>query len=92
MADVEMKPVDDKTKEKQTEETKPAPLPPSPVAEIKSNLALIERGVSTLEPRFTNRVLRTLTGLRKKLTVGVLRDAIEQVYAKGASLIPNCYA
>jgi hypothetical protein len=93
MADVEMKPAeekikDDKKEEKKDEkkeegkkeETKP---PPSPVADIKSNIALIERAVSTLEPRFTHRVLRTLTSLRKRIDDKVLRDAIEELYPKG---------
>ncbi|RDB29918.1 putative 26S proteasome regulatory subunit rpn3 [Hypsizygus marmoreus] len=87
MADVEMKPADSKPKddskkdEKKTEpESKPSP--PSPVAEIKSNIALIERAVATLEPRFTHRVLRTLAGLRKRTDATVLRTAIEEVYTK----------
>ncbi|KII87567.1 hypothetical protein PLICRDRAFT_54649 [Plicaturopsis crispa FD-325 SS-3] len=79
MADVEMKPTNDK-KEEKVEETTPSP--PSPVAEIKSNVALIERAVSTLEPRFTHRVLRALTALRKKIDDKILRDAIEEVYVK----------
>ncbi|TBU25626.1 diphenol oxidase-A2 [Dichomitus squalens] len=82
MADVEMKPVDekkeDKKEEKPAEEKKAAPL--TPVAEIKGNVALIERAVSTLEPRFTHRVLRSLTHLRKKLTDKVLQDAVHEVY------------
>jgi hypothetical protein len=89
MADIEMKPAEEKTKgeekdekkeEGKKEETKP---PPSPVADIKSNIALIERAVSTLEPRFTHRVLRTLTSLRKRIDDKVLRDAIEELYPKG---------
>lgn len=80
MADVEMKPTNYK-KEEKVEETTPSP--PSPVAEIKSNVALIERAVSTLEPRFTHRVLRALTALRKKIDDKILRDAIEEVYVKG---------
>lgn len=88
MADVEMKPADSKPKAedkkddtKKEEEPKPKP---SPVSEIKSNIALIERAVSTLEPRFTHRVLRTLTALRKRIDATVLRTAIEEVYVKGA--------
>jgi 26S proteasome regulatory subunit N3 len=96
MTDVEMKPAEEKTKddkkeekkdekkeEGKKEETKP---PPSPVADIKSNIALIERAVSTLEPRFTHRVLRTLTSLRKRIDDKVLRDAIEELYPKGEFL------
>lgn len=88
MPDVEMKPANDKAKdvnkdEKKEEETK---TPPSPVADIKSNIALIERAVSTLEPRFTHRVLRTLTSLRKRIDEKVLRDTIEELYPKGEYL------
>lgn len=90
MADVEMKPVDEKDKKedpkggkKDEKEQDAKPTPPSPVAEIKSNLILIEKAVSTLEPRFTHRVLRTLTSLRKRINEIVLRDAIEEVYPKG---------
>ncbi|KAG6867167.1 hypothetical protein C0993_006091 [Termitomyces sp. T159_Od127] len=87
MADIEMKAVDTKAKddtkkdEKGKEElVKHVPL--TPVAEIKANIVLIERAVSTLEPRFTHRVLRTLTALRKRIDATVLRAAIEQVYTK----------
>ena len=84
MTDVEMKPVEDKTSnEKKTEEQKPVPI--SPAAEIRINVALIDRAVSTLEPRFTHRVLRTLTALRKRIDDSVLRDAIVDLYPKGAS-------
>lgn len=64
------------------EEPKPAPL--SPVDEIKNNVLLIERAVSTLEPRFTHRVLRSFFTLRKKLNSTVLRDAITAIYPNGA--------
>ena len=50
------------------------------------NVALLERGVSTLEPRFTHRVLCTLTALRKRIKDTVLREAIELTYAKGDHL------
>ena len=84
MADVEMKPADVKKEEKPEAEKKP--VPPTPVAEIKANVVLIERAVSTLEPRFTHRVLRSLAHLRKKLDDKVLRDAISQVYTTGESM------
>jgi len=88
MADIEMKAAENKAKdegkkEEKKQEEAPKP-PPSPVAEIKSNIALIERAVSTLEPRFTHRVLRTLTALRKRIDATVLRNAIEEVYTKGS--------
>ncbi|TRM63585.1 PCI domain-containing protein [Schizophyllum amplum] len=84
MADVEMKPADskdkkDEKKDERQEEAKPAP-PPTPQQEIKANAALIERAVSMMEPRFTHRVLRTLTALRKRIDDSVLRDAIQDAY------------
>jgi 26S proteasome regulatory subunit N3 len=93
MADVEMKPVDKKsdkdtkdTKDKEESSSTPA-APPSPASEIKTNLALIHRGVISLEPRFTNRVLRSLNTLRKKLNGAILRDVIAEVYAKGMFIV-----
>jgi 26S proteasome regulatory subunit N3 len=48
MPDVEMKPEDAKTtKDDKKPETETKPPPVSPVAEIKSNAALIERAVAT---------------------------------------------
>ncbi|KAI0760201.1 diphenol oxidase-A2 [Fomes fomentarius] len=84
MADVEMKQADEKKEEKKEEEKtaeeEKKPIPLTPVAEIKANVVLIERAVSTLEPRFTHRVLRSLHHLRKKLDDKVLRDAVQAVY------------
>lgn len=86
MADVDMKPVDEKKDEKPVEEEK-KPIPLTPVAEIKANVALIERAVSTLEPRFTHRVLRSLAHLRKKLDDKVLQDAVQEVYKLGTCML-----
>jgi len=77
MADVEMKKQDDNLK---TEETK---APPTPLAQIKANSVLIGKAVSTIEPRFTQRVLRSLTALRKRADASTLRDAVEEIYPKG---------
>ena len=84
MADVEMKPADstqDKPEDKK--DVKEQTPPPTPTAEIKANIALIEKAVWSLEPRFTHRVLRSFTALRKKLDDGVLREAIQDVYPTG---------
>jgi hypothetical protein len=78
MADVEMK--DAKSKDEAKEQVLTPPL--SPVSEIKSNVTLIERAVSTLEPRFTIRVLRSLTSLRKRLDDKALCDAVSEVYTQ----------
>ncbi|TFK49090.1 diphenol oxidase-A2 [Heliocybe sulcata] len=84
MADIEMK-SEDKPQDAEKPKQEPKPVPPSPTAEIKSNVALIERAVATLEPRFTMRVLRTLTALRKRLDDAVLRDAVEEIYPRDSS-------
>lgn len=52
-------------------------------AEILNSIQLIGRAVATIEPRFTARVLRTLTGLRKKLTRPALKAAIERAFPRG---------
>ncbi|OCF76375.1 26S proteasome regulatory subunit N3 [Kwoniella mangroviensis CBS 8886] len=61
--------------------------------EILNNITLIGRAVSTIEPRFTIRVLRTLTTLRKKLNKAVLKNVFDQAFPKGSktgqSLIAN---
>ncbi|KAJ3895312.1 PCI domain-containing protein [Lentinula edodes] len=71
---------DEKKQENKEEEVKKEP--PTPLAEIKSNFVLIDRAVSTLEPRFTHRVLRTLTTLVKRLDETIIRNAIEEAYPK----------
>ncbi|KIK68530.1 hypothetical protein GYMLUDRAFT_154102 [Collybiopsis luxurians FD-317 M1] len=84
MPDVEMKPAEDKKEDKKQEkkEEEVKKEPQTPLAEIKASFALIDRAVSTLEPRFTHRVLRTLTTLVKKIDETVLRIAIEEAYPK----------
>ncbi|WWC61685.1 uncharacterized protein I303_104270 [Kwoniella dejecticola CBS 10117] len=61
--------------------------------EILNNITLIGKAVSTIEPRFTIRVLRTLTTLRKKLNKAVLKNVLDQAFPKGSktgqSLIAN---
>jgi 26S proteasome regulatory subunit N3 len=84
MPDVDMKAENAKAEAKKEEQEKPVPTPLTPVAEIKANATLIERAVSTLEPRFTLRVLRSLASLRKRLDNKVLRDAVTEIYPKGA--------
>ncbi|KAI0792377.1 diphenol oxidase-A2 [Abortiporus biennis] len=86
MADVEMKPAEDHKDDGEKVEEAPKKIPPTPAAEIKSNIALIERAVSTLEPRFTHRVLRNLNALRKRLDDAALREAIDGVYPSESSV------
>jgi len=87
--DVEMKPLTldtdvEKVKEKD-KETPPPVTKLSPTQEIKENIGLIQRGVSSMEPRFSHRVLRTLTGLRKMLTVEILSQAMDENLTKGVA-------
>lgn len=82
MADVEMKPAADGPKDT-TEEIKAPPALPSPATEIKGNAILIDRGVSTLEPRFTHRALRSLAALRKRITPEILKNVTLELCPKG---------
>lgn len=86
-----MKPSEEESKGNDSEVPKETPPQPTPDSEIVANLALIDRAVATLEPRFTHRVLRSLTSLKKKLTIKVLKDAIEQAFPAGMpSSSPFC--
>lgn len=51
--------------------------------EILNNITLIGRAVSTIEPRFTARVLRTLTTLRRRLTKNTMKSVLNQAFPKG---------
>lgn len=82
---------DDKADASKKVEEKEKPVPPTPTAEIKSNIALIERAVADLEPRFTHRVLRSLTALRKRLDNKILRDALEENYPTGVYPVDYTY-
>lgn len=80
MPDVDMKPDEDK----KADEKKEVKIPVlSPAEEIRTNLALIDKAVTTMEPRFTHRVLRTFSALRKRIDASVLRAAVEDAYTKG---------
>jgi hypothetical protein len=85
MADVEMKEAKSKVDAKDDIATPPL----SPVSEIKSNVTLIERAVSTLEPRFTIRVLRSLSALRKRLDDKALCDAVSEIYPQGVWVLTS---
>jgi 26S proteasome regulatory subunit N3 len=51
--------------------------------EILHNITVIGRAVTSMEPRFTTRVLRTLTATRKKLNKEVMRNILNEAYPKG---------
>ncbi|KAK2464555.1 hypothetical protein APHAL10511_003413 [Amanita phalloides] len=82
MADVEMKKTDEKAKAEETKKEEEKPVPLTPLQELKTNVAFIDRAVAKLEPRFAHRVLRTLTSVRKKLDDNILRTAIEEMYLR----------
>ncbi|KAG1745326.1 PCI domain-containing protein [Suillus lakei] len=91
MPDVEMVKATDKKEDKKDEKKdekkpEPKPEPPTPTQEIKANIALIDRAINDLETRFTHRVLRSLTALRKRINDKVLRDAIEENYPKDSAV------
>lgn len=48
--------------------------------DIKSNFTLLERAVSHFDPRFTLRVLRSISSMRKHITPDVLAEVIVENY------------
>ncbi|RJE23194.1 hypothetical protein PHISCL_04447 [Aspergillus sclerotialis] len=49
-------------------------------ADIKTNFSLLERAVSHFDPRFTLRVLRSISSMRKHITSDVLAQVIVETY------------
>ena len=47
---------------------------------IRNSLALVEKGVSHFDSRFTLRALRSISTLRKRFSYKVIRDAIHALY------------
>jgi 26S proteasome regulatory subunit N3 len=50
------------------------------VADIKNNFNLLERAVTHFDPRFTLRVLRSISSMRKHITPDVLAEVIVDTY------------
>lgn len=50
------------------------------LADIKTNFTLLERAVSQFDPRFTLRVLRSISSMRKHITSDVLAQVIVETY------------
>jgi 26S proteasome regulatory subunit N3 len=48
--------------------------------DIKNNFALLERAVTQFDPRFTLRVLRSISSIRKHITADVLAQVITETY------------
>lgn len=53
-------------------------------SDIKNNFGLLERAVSLFDPRFTLRVLRSISSMRKHLTADVLAQVVSETYAKSS--------
>ena len=53
--------------------------------DIKSNFTLLERAVAHFDPRFTLRVLRSISSMRKHLTPEVLAEVIVETYSASSS-------
>lgn len=50
------------------------------VQDIKTNFSLLERAVTHFDPRFTLRVLRSISSMRKYITADVLAQVIVETY------------
>ncbi|KAJ5816826.1 hypothetical protein N7447_009059 [Penicillium robsamsonii] len=55
------------------------------IQDIKSNFTLLERAVVHFDPRFTLRVLRSISSMRKHLTPEVLAEVIVETYSASSS-------
>ncbi|KAJ5372198.1 hypothetical protein N7517_004204 [Penicillium concentricum] len=55
------------------------------IQDIKSNFTLLERAVAHFDPRFTLRVLRSISSMRKHLTPEVLAEVIVETYSASSS-------
>ncbi|KAJ9297095.1 hypothetical protein DTO271G3_4856 [Paecilomyces variotii] len=55
------------------------------VQDIKTNFVLLERAVTHFDPRFTLRVLRSISSMRKYLTPDVLAEVVVDTYPSSSS-------
>jgi len=62
-------------------EPTPAELDALLVADLKKNITLLEKTVSTKETRLTSRVLRAISTQRRKLSASILRTLVNQVFS-----------
>ncbi|KAI9682763.1 MAG: 26S proteasome non-ATPase regulatory subunit [Trizodia sp. TS-e1964] len=69
----------DKAESEKPEEEKPDPVLKA-VNDIKGNFALLERAVALFDARFTLRVLRSISSIRKRLTPEILAQVITDIY------------
>lgn len=80
--DVTMEGVEDGDVENTEPEVDPATMA---IQDIKSNFTLLERAVAHFDPRFTLRVLRSISSMRKHLTPEVLAEVIVETYSASSS-------
>ncbi|KAH6847276.1 proteasome regulatory subunit C-terminal-domain-containing protein [Chaetomium sp. MPI-CAGE-AT-0009] len=55
------------------------------INDIKSNFALLDRAVALFDARFSLRALRSISSIRKRLTPGILAQAISETYLSSSA-------
>ncbi|KAL2009119.1 hypothetical protein VTN00DRAFT_7313 [Thermoascus crustaceus] len=80
--DVAMEGVEDADADKSESDVDPKA---KTVQDIKNNFTLLERAVTHFDPRFTLRVLRSISSMRKCLTPDVLAEVLVQTYPSSSS-------
>ncbi|KAJ5864390.1 uncharacterized protein N7529_006306 [Penicillium soppii] len=80
--DVTMEGVEDGNAENTEPEVDPTT---KAIQDIKTNFTLLERAVAHFDPRFTLRVLRSISSMRKHLTPEVLAEVIVDTYSDSNS-------
>lgn len=55
------------------------------IQDIKTNFTFLERAVTHFDPRFTLRVLRSISSMRKQITSDVLAEIIVNAYPKSST-------
>ncbi|KAJ5469570.1 26S proteasome regulatory subunit rpn3 [Penicillium diatomitis] len=83
-------PGDDKEEDATMEGAEDEADKPDPTAkaiqDIKTNFTLLERAVAHFDPRFTLRVLRSISSMRKYITPDVLAQVIAQTYQSSSTV------
>ncbi|KAF7717257.1 26S proteasome non-ATPase regulatory subunit 3 [Penicillium ucsense] len=83
-------PGDDKEEDATMEGAEDEADKPDPTAktiqDIKTNFTLLERAVAHFDPRFTLRVLRSISSMRKYITPDVLAQVIVQTYQSSSTV------
>ncbi|KAI9707185.1 MAG: 26S proteasome non-ATPase regulatory subunit [Candelina mexicana] len=79
------------TKASTAEEGKVDPVAKA-ISDIKDNFALLERAVAQFDGRFTLRVLRSISSIRKRLTADILAQVITQTYPPTSNIAKTLLA